>query len=73
MVDNDTGETFCLRSTGRWEIVCPVDERLQQAILPGLSTRDYGKVASRIANGFGLSQSSVSRAFIERSARARES
>jgi transposase-like protein len=52
----------------------PVDvgERLEEAILLGLSQRDYGRVASAFLDGFGLSQSSVSRAFVERSRRALE-
>lgn len=52
----------------------PVDvgERLEETILLGLSQRDYGRVASAFLDGFGLSQSSVSRAFQQRSRRALE-
>lgn len=49
-----------------------IDQRLEEAILLGLSQRDYGRVASAFVDGFGLSQSSVSRAFQERSRRALE-
>lgn len=49
-----------------------IDERLEKSILLGLSTRDYASVAGSILDGFGLSQSSVSRAFQERSAKALE-
>lgn len=49
-----------------------IDEKLEKAILLGLSTRDYQSVAGNILGGFGLSQSSVSRAFQERSAKALE-
>lgn len=49
-----------------------IDEQLDQSILLGLSTRDYSHVAGSILGGFGLSQSSVSRAFQERSAKALE-
>ncbi|QXD16667.1 transposase [Rhodocaloribacter litoris] len=49
-----------------------MDQRLEEAILLGLSQRDYGRVASAFLDGFGLSQSSVSRAFQERSRRALE-
>ena len=49
-----------------------IDERLEDSILLGLSTRDYARVAGSILSGFGLSQSSVSRAFQERSAKALE-
>jgi len=49
-----------------------IDERLQKSILLGLSTRDYAVVSGSILEGFGLSQSSVSRNFQERSAKALE-
>lgn len=49
-----------------------IDEQLEKSILLGLSTRDYASVAGSILGGFGLSQSSVSRAFQERSAKALE-
>ena len=49
-----------------------IDDRLQRSILLGLSTRDYADVASSILDGFGVSQSSVSRTFQERSAKALE-
>ena len=49
-----------------------IDRRLEDSILLGLSQRDYGRVASAFLDGFGLSQSSVSRAFQERSRRALE-
>ena len=45
---------------------------LADAVLLGLSQRDYGRVASRFADSFGLSQSSVSRQFVEASRRALE-
>ena len=49
-----------------------INERLQRSILLGLSTRDYAGVSGSILEGFGLSQSSVSRNFQERSAKALE-
>ena len=49
-----------------------IDERLEKSILLGLSTRDYAGVSGSILEGFGLSQSSVSRNFQERSAKALE-
>lgn len=48
------------------------DERLDRAVLLGLSTRDYQQVGSQFVDGFGLSQSSVSRRLVERSAAALE-
>ena len=47
-------------------------EELAEAILLGLSQRDYERVASRFIDGFGLSQSSVSRRFQERAEKALE-
>lgn len=44
-----------------------IDDRLQRAILLGLSQRDYEEVSSNFVDGFGLSQSTVSRRFQERS------
>lgn len=43
------------------------DEKLVQAVLSGLSTRDYKSVISQLEDSFGLSSSTVSRRFIERS------
>jgi len=44
------------------------DERLREAVLLGLSTHDYERVSRMMLDGFGLSQSSVSRQFVEASA-----
>ena len=45
-------------------------EGLAEAILLGLSQGDYQRVASQFIDGFGLSQSSVSRRFQERAEKA---
>lgn len=42
-------------------------EEMIKSILLGLSQRDYGKINKTIAESFGLSQSSISRKFIENS------
>ena len=47
-------------------------DKLAEAILLGLSQRDYNRVARAYADSFGLSASSVSRTFQERSAKALE-
>lgn len=70
LLDNDTGTTFAPESYGAMQALPAIDERLSQAILLGLSTADYGRVVGAFTDGFGLSQSSVSRTFIERSAKA---
>ncbi len=44
------------------------DERTMQAVLHGLSTRDYDGVIDHLEEGFGLSKSSVSSKFIKASA-----
>ena len=49
-----------------------VGPELTKAILLGLSQGDYGEVASQFVDGFGLSQSSVSRQFQERAQKALE-
>ena len=41
-----------------------VGPEMMKAILLGLSQGDYGEVAGQFADGFGLSQSSVSRQFL---------
>lgn len=49
-----------------------LNEQLYENVLLGLATGDYNRVASEFVDGFGLSQSSVSRAFQERSRKALE-
>lgn len=49
-----------------------IDEQLEKSILLGLSTRDFSSVSGSILQGFGISPSSVSRAFQQRSAKALE-
>ncbi|AFN75914.1 hypothetical protein MROS_2684 [Melioribacter roseus P3M-2] len=43
-----------------------------KSILLGLSQKDYGKLSKTIAESFGLSQSSISRKFIEESSKELE-
>jgi transposase-like protein len=47
------------------ELPEPTDQLLKGVLL-GLSVRDYGKVVDSLNEGFGLSKSSVSRSFVER-------
>jgi len=49
-----------------------IGKELTDAILLGLSQGDYERVASQFVDGFGLSQSSVSRRFQERAQKALE-
>ncbi len=72
LVDTHTGETFAPESYQAMNDLPAIDERLSEAILLGLSTADYGRVVGAFTDSFGLSQSSVSRSFIERRAKALE-
>ena len=49
-----------------------VGPELTKAILLGLSQGDYGRVVGQFVDGFGLSQSSMSRQFQERAQQALE-
>ena len=49
-----------------------VGPEMVKAILMGLSQGDYGEVVGQFVDGFGLSQSSVSRRFQERAQKALE-
>jgi len=70
LIDKHTGETFAPETYQAMHELPVIDDRLSEAILLGLSTADYGRVVGAFTDGFGLSQSSVSRAFVERSAKA---
>lgn len=72
MVDTQTGETCSPERYHQMNNLPPITKRMQEAILLGLSQNDYERVASRFAEGFGLSQSAVSERFIERSSKALE-
>jgi transposase-like protein len=49
-----------------------VDDRVLKAILLGLSTRDYDQVVENLLDSFGISHSSVSKDFIEKSSKRLE-
>lgn len=72
MVDTETGKTFSPERYHQMRKLPAMTEKMKEAILLGLSQGDYERVASCFAGGFGLSQSSVSERFIERSAKALE-
>lgn len=48
------------------------DQQLIGSVLRGLSMRDYGEVVNQLQDSFGLSSSTISRSFIERSKEALE-
>lgn len=70
--DTEAGREQPLQTYQQMKRPVEVDRRLEEAILLGLSQRDYGRVASAFTDGFGLSQSVVSRRFQERSRKALE-
>ena len=72
MIDTETGETCSPERYHEMRKLPEMTRKMQEAILLGLSQNDYERVASRFAEGFGLSQSAVSERFIERSAKALE-
>ena len=61
--DTETGEERPLESYQKMKRPVEMSTRLEEAILLGLSQRDYERVASAFAGGFGLSQSQVTRPF----------
>jgi transposase-like protein len=69
--DTDAGEEQTLESYQAMKSA-DTSEELTRAVLLGLSQGDYGRVASQFVDGFGLSQSSVSRQFQERAQQALE-
>jgi len=72
MVDTETGKTCSPERYAEMKDLPPMSDKMQEAVLLGLSQGDYERVASSFAGGFGLSQSAVSERFIERSAKALE-
>ena len=69
--DKDSGEEHTLKSYQAMK-EAEVGKELTDSILLGLSQGDYGQIASQFVDGFGLSQSSVSRRFQKRAQQALE-
>jgi len=70
--DKQCGCHVSLESHERLRELPVQDDQMVRSVLHGLSTRDYGQVAEKFIDNFGLSSSSVSRNFIEYSKRALE-
>lgn len=68
VVDNSDGSFQSLESYRELKKLDDMDEAAMQAVLHGLSTRDYQGVIDHLEEGFGLSKSSVSSKFIKASA-----
>lgn len=56
---------------GKLKAELPTDEVMKKVIL-GISQNDYQEVSKQLTDSFGLSQSSISRAFVEESSKALE-
>jgi len=72
MIDTETEKTCSPERYQQMKELPEMSDKMQEAILLGLSQNDYERVASKFVDGFGLSQSAVSERFIERSAKALE-
>lgn len=70
--DNHHQQSHSLESYEALHEGVEFSDRLYDNVLLGLSTGDYDRVASQFVDGFGLSQSSASRTFQERSRKALE-
>ena len=67
LYDKSTGKTESLENYKKLRATELPSELLLKKILYGLSENNYGEVAKMTAESFGLSQSSISRAFVEES------
>jgi putative transposase len=65
IVNKTTGNFEKLQSYADLKQLDEPTDQLVNGVLYGLSTRDYHRVADHLAEGFGLSKSSVSSRFIE--------
>ena len=70
--DNEADENAPLQIYQQLKELPEQNEEAVKAVLHGISTRDYKKVASQMVESFGLSSSTISRQFIERSKEAVE-
>jgi transposase-like protein len=67
VIDNANGSFKPLESYQELKRLDDFEDQTMQAVLHGLSTRDYGRVIDHLEEGFGLSKSSVSSRFIKAS------
>ena len=70
IVDNYTGKVDNIELYDSIKDLPEQKEEMVMSVLKGISTRDYSNVATQVMNSFGLSPSSISRHFIERSTKA---
>jgi len=70
LYNNETKQTEGLENYNKLREIETPTEELVKKIIFGLSEKNYGEVTKTTAESFGLSQSSVSRAFVEESQKA---
>lgn len=72
LYNNETNKTEGLGNYKKLRAIETPTEELVRKIIFGLSEKNYGEVTKTALESFGLSQSSVSRAFVEESKKALE-
>ena len=72
LYNNETNKTEGLGNYKKLSAIETPTEELVRKIIFGLSEKNYGEVTKTALESFGLSQSSVSRAFVEESKKALE-
>jgi putative transposase len=70
--DNLKDENAPLELYGQLKELPDQNEEVMLSVLHGLSMRDYKKVATQLTDSFGMSSSTISRQFVERSREAVE-
>jgi putative transposase len=70
--DNESGEVRNVEIYNAVKDLPEQKEEMVMSVLKGISMRDYSEVATQLLDSFGLSSSSISRHFVERSAGAVE-
>ncbi len=70
IVDNHSGRVDNIELYDSIKDLPEQKEEMVLSVLKGLSMRDYSEVATQLLDSFGLSASSISRHFVERSAQA---
>jgi len=66
--DKQTGSVFNVPEFKKMQEIADPGERFLEALLCGLTSRKFESIVGQFIEGFGLSKSSVSRNFIEKSA-----
>jgi len=72
MYDNSNQENAPLEIYQQIKDAPEQNDEAVQSVLHGISMRDYKKVATQLVDSFGLSSSTISRQFVERSTQAVE-